>query len=210
MKRYQQILGWLTLTACLGFLVSQLAVKFRTGSPSQAAVNLAESVTGDEFEFSLTSPRGTKIYSVNRLSEEMVQAIDRGFETLFAVASSPPYNFSSALLHSDYTVFVAKPDRVVSKKGTYSPDVSVAAQQYRGSKYEENGRVPVAGMVLAFTPCAFVVAEHTKDFDRVASAVRHEGEHIVLYHNDRAFYERTADHSQGGGHPILKQPQPES
>ena len=34
--------------------------------------------------------------------------------------------------------------------------------------------------------------------------VRFEGEHIVLYQNDRRRYQETADHSRGGGHPILQ------
>jgi hypothetical protein len=38
---------------------------------------------------------------------------------------------------------------------------------------------------------------------RITDVVRYEGEHIVLYHNDRRKYRQTADHSKGGGHPIL-------
>jgi hypothetical protein len=34
--------------------------------------------------------------------------------------------------------------------------------------------------------------------------VRYEGEHLVLYHNDRRRYQRTFDHSKGGSHPILQ------
>jgi hypothetical protein len=34
--------------------------------------------------------------------------------------------------------------------------------------------------------------------------VRYEGEHIVLYNNDRRRFQATLDHSQGGGHPILQ------
>ena len=50
----------------------------------------------------------------------------------------------------------------------------------------------------------FVIAEHTRDLNRVSDVVRYEGEHLVLYHNDRRRYSQTADHSQGGGHPILQ------
>jgi hypothetical protein len=59
-------------------------------------------------------------------------------------------------------------------------------------------------MVLAFNPCAFVIGEHTKNFQRVSEVVRYEGEHLVLYHNNRRFYNETFDHSKGGGHPILQ------
>ncbi len=57
---------------------------------------------------------------------------------------------------------------------------------------------------MSFNPCAFIIAEHTKNFQRVAEVVRYEGEHLVLYHNDRKLYAKTADHSKGGGHPILQ------
>ena len=46
--------------------------------------------------------------------------------------------------------------------------------------------------------------EHTSDFERVSNVVRYEGEHLVLYHNDRARFAATADHSHGGSHPILQ------
>jgi hypothetical protein len=59
-------------------------------------------------------------------------------------------------------------------------------------------------MVMAYNPCVFIIAEHEKDFGRVANVVRYEGEHLVLYYNDRPLYEKTADHSKGGGHPILQ------
>ena len=39
---------------------------------------------------------------------------------------------------------------------------------------------------------------------KVSNVVRYEGEHLVLYHNDRQKYRETADHSRGGGHPILQ------
>jgi hypothetical protein len=59
-------------------------------------------------------------------------------------------------------------------------------------------------MVLAFNPSAFIIAEHDRDWQRISNVVRYEGEHLVLYYNDRPLYERTADHSRGGGHPILQ------
>ncbi len=59
-------------------------------------------------------------------------------------------------------------------------------------------------MVLANEPPAFIVAEHDRQFDRIADVARYEGEHLVLYHNDRRLYSQTADHSRGGSHPILQ------
>jgi hypothetical protein len=59
-------------------------------------------------------------------------------------------------------------------------------------------------MVVTFSPGSFLVAEHTKNLDRVRDIVRFEGEHIVLYNNDRQRFAQTQDHSRGGGHPILQ------
>jgi hypothetical protein len=59
-------------------------------------------------------------------------------------------------------------------------------------------------MVLSMEPCAFLIAEHERDFGRVSNVARYEGEHIILYHNDRRLYSQTADHSRGGSHPIIQ------
>ena len=59
-------------------------------------------------------------------------------------------------------------------------------------------------MVLANSPAAFVIAEHERDWQRISNVVRYEGEHLILYHNDRRRYAATADHSRGGSHPILQ------
>ena len=59
-------------------------------------------------------------------------------------------------------------------------------------------------MVLTFNPSTFVIPENDRDMARISNVVRYEGEHLVLYYNDRALYARTADHSHGGSHPILQ------
>jgi hypothetical protein len=80
----------------------------------------------------------------------------------------------------------------------------VAANQYAGSVYDQGGYVFAAGMVMEFNRCVFIIAEHDRDLQRVSNVVRYEGEHLILYHNDRQLYSRTADHSRGGSHPILQ------
>ena len=133
---------------------------------------------------------------------ELLDAIDRGFAELFAVAQR--HGYSTGLRFVDYTVFIGRADRTRDRSGQYSPDIAVPAQQYAGSDYDQGGFIYAAGMVLAFNPCAFIIAEHDRDLGRVSNVVRYEGEHLILYHNDRGLYERTADHSRGGGHPILQ------
>ena len=162
----------------------------------------AESVTGDRFPFAVRTAKGANIFAAERPSMAMLSAIDRGLTNLFTVSRKNRYN--RRLNYSDYTVFIAKADRDKDSQGKYSPDVAVGAGQYAGTDYDQGGFIYAAGMVVAYNPAAFVIADHKKDFNRVSDVVRFEGEHLVLYHNDRRRYSETADHSKGGGHPILQ------
>lgn len=159
-------------------------------------------ITGDSFPISTKTPKGAGVYAVTKPSAAVLDAIDKGLTDLFAVARKNGYD--KRLNYSDYSVFIGKPDRTTDSQGKYSPDIAVPAHQYAGSVFDQGGFIYAAGLVLSNDPCAFVIAEHTKDLDRVSNVVRYEGEHLVLYHNDRKRYEATADHSKGGFHPILQ------
>ncbi|HEX6125516.1 MAG TPA: hypothetical protein VFZ23_09120 [Pyrinomonadaceae bacterium] len=176
-----------------------------TTSDTQAqrgAFAQAQRITGDRFAFSGRTPRGANIYSVRQPSQPMLSAIDRGLGDLFAVARKNGYG--RRLNYSDYTIYIANADRTRDSSGRYSPDIAVGAAQYAGTDYDQGGFVYAAGMVIGYNPMSFVIAEHAQDLNRVSEVVRYEGEHLVLYHNDRRRYSQTADHSRGGGHPILQ------
>ncbi len=162
----------------------------------------AQSVSGDRFQFEALTPGGVRVYSVGRPNAATMSAIDSGLSQLFAVARRRGYR--QMLNHSDYTVFIGRADRQRDSAGAYSPDIAVGAAQYRGSVYDKGGYVFAAGMVLSMAPGAFLIAEHERDFQRIANVARYEGEHIVLYHNDRRLYQQTYDHSRGGSHPIIQ------
>lgn len=213
--------GLLALTLCTA-LLSPLApravaqtyrrdgVQTRRGGYDQAQgvrgdarlIAQAEYYSGDTFNFETKTPRGVRVYAVNRPAPGALSAIDSGLAELFAVARR--HGYSSHMSYTDYTVFIARPDRVRDSSGAYSPDIAIGAAQYAGSVYDQGGYVYAAGMVLSMDPCAFLIAEHQRDFQRISNVARYEGEHIVLYHNDRRLYAQTADHSRGGGHPILR------
>ena len=165
-------------------------------------VAAAERYSGDSFRYSTTTPMGAHVYGVNRPTAAELEAIDNGLSDLFAVARKNRY--SRRLNYSDYSVYIAKADRTKNGEGTYSPDIAIGAAQYAGSVYDQGGYVYAAGMVISNDPCAFLIAEHTKDLERMSNVVRYEGEHLVLYHNDRQRYFATMDHSRGGSHPILQ------
>lgn len=175
---------------------------FSTVVFAQGVVTKAENITGDRFTYSTTTPKGASVYAVKKPSAAVLNAIDKGLTDLFAVARKNRY--SRKLNYSDYTIFIARADRTKNGEGAYSPDIAVGAAQYAGSIYDQGGFIYAAGMVISNNPCAFVIAEHTKEFNRISDVVRYEGEHLVLYHNDRRRYSATADHSQGGSHPILQ------
>jgi len=184
----------------IGFMSYQTAQA--QNRSDRALINQAERITKDSFSFTAQTPQGAFVYAVKQPNSKMLNAIDKGLADLFAVARKNKYQ--KRLSYSDYTIFIAKPDRMANGDKNYSPDIAIGAAQYAGSVYDQGGFVYAAGLVLDYNPCAFVFAEHTKDFQRVSEIVRYEGEHLVLYHNDRRLYNKTADHSQGGGHPILK------
>jgi len=186
--------------AVITFSVQAAGRSYRQLNP--ALVARAEQVTGDKFPIVTTTPRGVTVLARTMPRVDLLRAIDSGLADLFAVAQR--HGYRNRMRFDDYTIFIGRADRMKDSKGQYSPDISVPAQQYAGSDYDQGGFIYAAGMVLAFNPCAFVIAEHDRDLWRVSNVVRFEGEHLILYYNDRALYEKTADHSRGGGHPILQ------
>lgn len=195
---------WIVVVAAVMIqlaLLSKLAVHAQT-LVERRLIASAERVSGDKFPFSVRTPRRVLVYSYTRPNDETLRAIDSGFAELFAIARR--HGFSRKLNYSDYTVFIGRADRLKDSGGAYSPDIAVPAGQYVGSVYDQGGFVYAAGMVLSFSPCSFLIAHHDRDLSRISNVVRYEGEHLVLYHNDRRKFQATADHSQGGGHPILQ------
>jgi hypothetical protein len=204
--RYRRALISLILTA---FVISSLLLPSglvstvnAQGNVEQRLIARARQVTGDAFPIRVRTPRGANVYARVEPSPDVLRAIDNGLTELFNIASR--HGYGAKLGHSYYTVFIARADRTKDSSGAYSPDIAVAANQYAGSVYDQGGYVYAAGMVMEFSHCVFIIAEHDRDLQRIANVVRYEGEHLILYHNDRPLYQRTADHSRGGSHPILQ------
>jgi hypothetical protein len=193
----------MVMMVCLMILVGTMVQCTSAQSRTEQIIRArAQAVTGDRFPIFETTERGVRIYAVAPPNAEMLRSIDDGLTELFTIARRQGYRMR--MNYSDYTVYIASPDRVRDSRGAYSPDVAVASAQYAGSVYDQGGFIYVAGMVLELNHCVLLIAEHERNLRRVSDVVRYEGEHLVLYHNDRALYQRTADHSRGGGHPILQ------
>jgi hypothetical protein len=191
----------LVLILAFCFLIGGEGVKGQSRA-DQAVINQAQRISGDVFTFSTTTRQGARVYAVRQPGAKMLAAIDQGLTDLFAAASRNGYG--RRLNYSDYVIFIARADRQTNRDGQYSPDIAVPTGQYAGSVYDQGGFIYAAGMVIGYNPLAFIIAEHDREFPRVSEAVRNEGEHLVLYHNDRRRYNATLDHSRGGGHPILQ------
>jgi hypothetical protein len=199
-KQYRILVGLvLGVLAMAGNFASTVQGQSRA---SRQLVSRAENISGDRFTIQATTPRGVRVISVTRPRADMLRAIDDGFTALFTAAERNGYR--NRLNYGAYTVFIARADRTKSASGQYSPDLAVGAGQYAGSDYDQGGYIYAAGMVLAYDPSAFIIAEHEGNLQRVKDIVRYEGEHLILYFNNRALYQQTADHSRGGGHPILQ------
>lgn len=185
----------------LGFLM-MAALSQVSDAQNRTVLNEAERISGDQFSIVTRTPSGANVYAVNRPNRATLNAIDQGLTELFAVARKNGYR--NHLNYRDYTIYIARADRTKDSAGQYSPDIAIGAAQYAGTVYDKGGYIYAAGIVVALNPSAFLIAEHTRDYGRVSTAVRNEGEHLVLYQNDRRRYAETADHSRGGGHPILQ------
>jgi len=179
-----------------------LLFAFNAAAQNQQVLAKAERTAGDKFTVFARTPRGASVAAVNRPSASALQAIDKGLADLFAAARRNGYR--NRLNYGDYTVYIGKADRINDGDGNYSPAISIGSAQYAGTVFDKGGSIYVAGLVLANDPCSFLVPEITKEFNRLSDYVRYEGEHLILYHNDRSRYAATADHSKGGSHPILQ------
>lgn len=182
--------------------ITIIAFVYAANGQDRGVLGEAERISGDRFAVSMHTPKGANVYAVAKPGARVLAAIDKGLADLFAVARRSGYR--KRLNFADYSIYIGRPDRVRDSSGGYSPDIAVGAAQYRGSVFDQGGFVYAAGMVIANDPCSFLVADHEKDLDRLSNIVRYEGEHLVLYHNDRTRYAATADHSRGGSHPILQ------
>lgn len=192
-----------TLVYSAGFtIVLLLGVAQIADAQNRAVRAEAERISGDVFGISARTPMGANVYALKQPSNAVLNAIDKGLDDLFTVARKNKYK--RRLSYSDYTIYIGKADRTKNFENNYSPDIAIPSAQYAGTIYDKGGYIYAAGIVVALNPCAFLIGEHTKNLERISELVRYEGEHLVLYHNDRRRYSETADHSQGGGHPILQ------
>lgn len=198
MMRTKNLLLLTFLTFCIGLANREVNAQ-TVGNPT--VTRYAERESGDKFTVAVKTRKGANVYATKTPSQETLNAIDKGLDDLFAVARKN--NYRARLNHSYYSIYIARPDRTQDKDGNYSPGIAVNVGDYAGGIYDKGGYMYVAGMVFYLNPDAFLIVDYGKNTSSVAEIVRNEGEHIILYYNDRQLYNRTSNHGNFGGHPIL-------
>src|SRR6185369_6280999 len=148
------------------FIFSAVLLIQAQTSDEKTVLAEAERISKDKFNFVVNSPMGAKVYGVKKPSAQMLAAVDKGLTDLFAVAKKN--NYFKRLNYSDYVIFISSPDRLKNYDGNYSPDIAIGSAQYAGSVYDKGGYIYVAGMVIGYNPGAFLIGEHTQDFNRAS------------------------------------------
>lgn len=114
----------------------------------------------------------------------------------------------AGLSPQNYTIYVFPSVRDTDLDGNYSPVFQVflpPGSPYVGSEYDKGGWIYAAEQCLTdgngnLTNQFVIAANNSRAY--TARATSYGLDHLFLWHNDRAEYERTKDHSQGGGHPL--------
>lgn len=146
------------------------------------------------------TPKGIKLNITSLLDPSIQAEMDASLTKLFADVKGRGY--SQRMTHSAYTITIK--DDCVNRNGTMV--FKLRADNYNGTEYDQNpdpniGEIFAAEQVkLPSNPSEFVICR-----DSVATmknTTRYGAEHIILYYNNRAEYDRTATHLTSG-HPII-------
>lgn len=189
------------LTFLLVLLIAGLSLSAFKCGKSSGGYNTSDWWTG---QYSTKNPKrtpnGTTVYSFETVTPQNLQNIDEGLARVFDI-SSRVYGYQNGLNFSDYKIVLFKRSALCT--GT-AVGFAVRADNYDGSEYDKDPRpgygvVCAAGLSAEFEqPLAVVV----QDDSMIALATRFEGEHLILYKNDRQKWGETVTHSTGG-HPLL-------
>jgi hypothetical protein len=151
------------------------------------------------------------VFSQAPLSAEVKQGIIDAFAERIGRARDL-FGWTIGLNPAIYTIYVFPSVRDHSPDGTYSPVFQVfidAGSWYDGSIYDQEPNSP-GGWIFAAEQVltrgseltnAFVIAMNDSR-EYTQRAVSYGLDHLFAWHNDRIVYERTKDHSEGGGHPL--------
>lgn len=153
------------------------------------------------------TPQGVSVRSANKISDQTLSDIDAGLQDLFNIVRRKPYDYQNFVAHGNYEVALFPRNT----KRCENPAFTI--QRFDQPRYPDGydqhpvfdkdpkiGSVIlcIAGIVTEFDPQGtFVIVD---DAATTRTVTRYEGEHIVLYHNDRR---RWGDTIGLHSHPLL-------
>lgn len=155
-----------------------------------------------------TTVGAVTVYSKQPLTDVKRNAIVDEFASCVEIAIRLGY--TTKLHPSNYTIYELPSERDYNADGVYCPSFKVPIEP--GSSYDESqydqvpgspgGWIYAAEKVLDLTKCEYAIAD-SNNYAYIRESVHNGWDHIILFHNDIDRYGQTADHSQGGGHPIV-------
>lgn len=173
-----------------------------------------------------TTPKGARVQSAQALPAEQLRGVEAAFD--LGEAQTIVHNLQNQIGRGGYTVFVVKSERDFNAEGNYAPAFAVPIlcsklyngaynDPYCGSIYDKgafsvNGQlIEHINYVLAAERVVtedgqfnkWLVADYRGQMIDFMFAVNFGFEHCALRRHDIGQYLQTADHSSGGGHPLL-------
>lgn len=191
---------------------------------SSDAVDFSNYQSLNELTIASRTAKGVSVRSYKQQPKEVLDAVDRGLDEVFHIASNEPYNFH--LLHNRYTGEIGftrhNNYRVWLLQPSNRCENPAFIREYKGtaydqSEYDKDPRVGYVALCAAggmrhlnngstsggnvFSPGIVIV-----DSLSVAEAAsRFEGEHALLDEVHPILFAQTVYH-QTGGHPIIPDP----
>lgn len=150
----------------------------------------------------MVTPQGASVFSRTAINAELLPHIDAGITRLNEIATAEPNNYDNLAEPSEYKVYLfprsprcENPAFLIETNGGF----------YDGGEFDKDPRtgfvaICAVGLVTGTSDYSMLVVD---DAGVMSQIVRHEGEHILLWHADHPRFLATMYHDATNYHPIL-------
>lgn len=205
---------YIAIAAAIALFVYLIVFRRSSGSPKSDPSIFAATVYHESHYYD-TTPDGVDVFSYQRRHRpEALDDIDEGCQQTFDIARER-YGYTIDLDHTAFWASLWPRSNKCEGAGFLMQYRPVGSDGYDQGPSDKN---PTPGIVELCVAGAFMVKYEGPDTGSPSHlaialvddpsmteiAARYESEHGVILRNDPDLYNRTWDHSQGGGHPILK------
>ena len=154
------------------------------------------------------TPKGALVASLSGVRPEFLEAVDEELTEVFRDVAGR--NYTSAISHSEYVIYALH--NCVLSPESQTRSFLIRADAYDGTIYDQDprpgiGKIYAAEMVLAdgnAIRTQYIVCDTPQVDGDLRDALRYGPEHILLYFNDRAEFDRTWFHGNGISHPLIR------